>query len=465
VSLARPRSEELSALPTDERLERAGEDVGLSELYFNYGRYLLLSSSRGKLPANLQGIWCNEYFAPWSADYHININIQMIYWLAEVSDLPELVEPFFDLIRTIAASGEKTARVLYGCPGWVAHFTTNPWGYTSLGVMPLFGACVTAGAWCLRHVKDRYLFSGDVGILREFYPILRGAAEFFLSFLVRDPRSGYLVTVPASSPENYFLDPETKKPVNLSAAPTSDVGVLREILPFVADTADLLGVDADFAAELRRACAQLPPYRIGKYGQLMEWSEDFDEEDPGHRHIAHLYALHPSDQITRETPALFEAAKKTLERRLAHGSGHTGWSRAWIVNFYARLFDGNAAYGHLTALYRTCTFINLFDYHPVDWPKEDRLFQLDGNLGGAAGIAEMLLQSHAGVIELLPALPDAWPEGEFTDWKARGGCTVSARWKDGRIVSCRIDGKEGAPYTVRWGGETHTFTGSFRYGV
>ena len=466
VSLTFPQSGSKADIPTDQRIAAPDGDVGLCELYFNFGRYLLLSASRGKLPANLQGIWCYEYDPPWGSDFHININIQMNYWLAEVCDLPELVTPFFHLIRMIAESGRHTARVAYNCPGWVCHFTTNAWGYTALGLMPVFGACVTAGAWCLRHIKERYLYSGDLEILREYYPIIKGAAEFFCAYLVQDPRNGYLVTVPASSPENAFISPNDGEAINLCAGPTSDIAVIRELFHFAADTAGILGVDGEFAEKLRQLCFKLPPFQIGKHGQLMEWSEDFDEAEPGHRHISHLYALHPSDQITKSTPKLFEAARKTIERRLSHGGGHVGWSRAWIINLYARLADGNEAHAHLMELFKVCTLKNMLDSHPVMF--DDGLwepFQIDGNLGGAAGITEMLLQSHDGVIDLLPALPDAWPEGEFTNFKARGGFTVSAAWKDGKVISCSITGPESKQYTARINGKMYTFTGTWQYGV
>lgn len=444
-------------VPTDVRLSAPETDPGLQELYFNFGRYLLLSSSRGKLPANLQGIWCRDYRAPWSADYHININIQMNYWFAEVCNLPELLTPFFDLIKTTAAHGVKTAKETYGCPGWVAHFTTNPWGYTALGCNPVYGAFATAGAWCLRHVKERWLYSGDEAVLREFYPIIRGASEFFLAFLIRDPRTGCLVTAPASSPENSFFSPADGKPVSVCAGPTMDTAILRDLFEFNIEAGSLLGETPAFLERLQSALHALEPYRIGKYGQIMEWSEDFRETEPGHRHMSQLYGLYPAAQITRETPELFEAAKKTIERRLSHGGGHTGWSRAWIINFFARLADGNAAYENLVALLKNSTLPNLFDTHPP--------FQIDGNFGGTAGITEMLLQSHDNGIDLLPALPDAWPDGEFRGFIARGGFTVSAVWNNGRVTRCSVTGPEGKEFRLRVNGETIRATGSYQFGA
>ncbi len=457
TSLTFPQSgcKEKAAIPTDQRIANPEDDIGLVELYFNFGRYLLLASSRGKLPANLQGIWCKDYKAPWSADFHININIQMNYWFAEVCNLPELTEPLFDLIRMIAKAGEKTARVAYNCPGWVAHVVTNPWGYTSLGCNPVYGAFATAGAWCLRHVKERWLYSGNEEILREFYPIIRGASEFFCAYLVRDLRTGCLVTAPASSPENSFLSPDDGSRANVCAGPTMDTSILRELLEFNIEAANVLGEDAEFAEKLKDTLAQLTPLRIGKYGQIMEWSEDFVEAEPGHRHISHLYGLYPAAEIRQSTPEYFEAARKTIERRLAHGGGHTGWSRAWIINFFARLADGNTAYENIIALLKKSTLPNMFDNHPP--------FQIDGNFGGTAGITEMLLQSHDGCIDLLPALPDAWKDGQFDGFMARGGFKVSAEWQNGRVVRCEITGKEGKAARIKINGEMVAFTGSYVY--
>ncbi len=452
-----PGSGEKADVPTDRRLAGAENDPGLAELYFNFGRYLLAASSRGRLPANLQGIWCKDYNPPWSADYHININIQMNYWFAETCNLPELTAPFFALIRRIAKAGEHTARTMYHCPGWVAHFTTNPWGYTAPGMNPVYGAFAAAGAWCLRHIKERWLFSGDDRILREYYPEIRGASEFFLAYLVTDPGSGYLVTAPASSPENSFISPTDGKRVNVCAGPTMDTSIIRELFEFNIEAADALGEDAEFAQTLRETLERLTPLRIGKYGQIMEWPEEFEEAEPGHRHMSQLYGLYPAAQIRRSTPELFAAARKTIERRLAHGGGHTGWSRAWIINFFARLADGNAAHENLIALLKNCTLPNLFDTHPP--------FQIDGNFGGTAGVVEMLLQSHDGCIDLLPALPDAWKDGAFDGLMARGGFRVSAEWKDGVVVRCSVRGQKNTPFRLRLNGEIIDAAGSYELGA
>lgn len=452
ATIAFPQSGSMNDTPTDQRIVNPDGDTGLVELYFNFGRYLLASASRGKLPSNLQGIWCKDYRAPWSADYHININIQMNYWFAEICDMPELIDPFFDLIRMMAKSGEHTARVAYGCPGWVAHFTTNPWGYTAPGHSPVYGAFAAAGAWCVRHIKERWLFSGDHAVLREFYPIIRGASEFFCAYLVRDPRNGYLVTVPASSPENSFVSPTDGRYVNVCAGPTMDTSIIRELLEFNLAAAEVVGEEPFFVQTLKDTLDGLMPLRVGQFGQIMEWPEKFEEVEPGHRHMSHLYGLYPAAEICQSTPALFEAARKTIERRLAHGGGHTGWSRAWIINFFARLADGESAHDNVIDLFKNSTLPNLFDNCPP--------FQIDGNFGGTAGIAEMLLQSHDGFIDILPALPRAWKDGRFEGFKARGNYKVSAEWQDGRVVHCRIENANAMSFCVRINGQMMEFNGN-----
>ena len=455
ATLSFPESGSKANIPTNERIKKPENDLGLVELYYNFGRYLLVGSSRCMLPANLQGLWNKDYQAPWGADYHININIQMNYWFAETADMPELIKPFFELIKLIAKHGQATARNVYNCPGWVAHYTTTPWGYTALGAHPVFGAFATAGAWCLRHVKERWLYGGDKEILREFYPIIKGSSEFFCAYLVTDPRNGYLVTAPAGSPENRFISPTDGKSVSICAGPTMDICIIRELFEFNIEAADILETDNGFKEVLKEKLSKLPPIRIGKHGQIMEWSEDFDEPEPGHRHMSHLYGLHPAAQITENTPELFKAARVTIDRRLANGGGHTGWSRAWIINFFARLADGDKAYENIIALLKNSTLPNMFDNHPP--------FQIDGNFGGTAGIMEMLLQSHDGCIKVLPALPKEWKNGEFDGFVARGGFKVSCRWENGKAVWCEIRGRRNNVGCVMINGKKYTFNGNYTY--
>lgn len=445
VALSLPEKEENAALPTDERLQRiisGGTDEGLAKLLFDYGRYLLIGCSRpGDLPATLQGIWNKDFMAPWDSKYTININTEMNYWPAEVCALPECHTALFDLIGRMREHGRSIARRMYDCRGLMAHHNTDLYGDCAPQDNWIPATIWTMGAaWLCTHLWMHYSYTQDLEFLKWAYPVMAEAALFFVDFL--EEKDGYLVTNPSLSPENVYILPSGEQGCCCMGA-TMDLEILRELFTGCKKAAEILGDAVDEAEipdvsdmrklqkEINAALEKLPPIRIDSTGRVMEWMEEYEEAEPGHRHVSQLYGLYPSDQISMDkTPELAAAAAETLRVRLANGGGHTGWSRAWIINFYAKLWDGEKAWENICQMLAKSTYSNLFDRHPP--------FQIDGNFGVTAAIAQMLVQSREQEVILLPALPKAWEQGEVKGLRLVGNAGIALAWKDGRLLQCRV---------------------------
>ena len=443
-----------SDIPTDERLNRVkngDDDLDLYTLYYNFGRYLLIESSgkRATLPANLQGIWCNGLRPIWGSDYHTNINLQMNYWPAECANMQETVKPFIHFMKMISEFGKTTAQDLFGAKGWTINHTTDVFGRTGVHDAADCGFFPMAGPWLCLNLWEHYEYTNDVDYLKEIYPVLKDSCEFIKSFLI-ESRDGYLVSCPSNSPENkfYYTDENGNKEMSMfTYGTTMDNEIIYALLTRVISATEILGCDTEFAKELRTVLSNLPPLKISeRYGTIQEWIDDPEETEPGHRHISHLFGLYPGDQINETNPAIYEAAKKTILRRTENGGGATGWSRAWIINFYGRLKDGENAWHNLKQLMKHSTAENLFDMHPP--------FQIDGNFGAVSGITEMLAGSHLGkvgerITEILPALPSSWKSGRIKGIKSRGNFEFDMEWKDNKLTSLHAVSHTGGKLLIK----------------